>query len=312
MEQHRQFKNMVAVSFALHILVFGGFALMYLFQPEVVMMPFTAQDAQTVALVEPSDLPEDVVPPEISEDAPVETPEREMIAFRNLSTVTEPTPTPEPTVTPTPKPRSTPTPIPSPTPTIGISPTPTPKYLLPRRVTPSPFPSPKETIVAFEVPRRPAVLDQLPAEMPPLYDPDEPVIQPARRRTPGALGTGTTGQGDSAGTSSGVSGSSQLSQGGPSVMLDQEDAFPYPEYLAHIDRKISGLWFPQGAGALSLYLVIDRNGKILKSGVDKGEGIGVEKLRDSIIRAIALIKRFDPLPPEYGGMELRVRIVVRR
>lgn len=309
MEQHRQFKNMVAVSFALHLLVFGGFALMYLFQPEVVMMPFTAQDAQTVALVEPSDLPEDVVPPEISEDALVETPERDMIAFRNLSTVIEPTPTPtpEPTVTPTPKPRSTPTPIPSPTPTIGISPTPTPKYLLPRRVTPSPFPSPKETIVAFEVPRRPAVLDQLPAEIPPLYDPDEPVIQPARRRTPGT--SKTPGQGDSFGTSSG---SSQLSQGGPSVMLDQEDAFPYPEYLAHIDRKISGLWFPQGAGALSLYLVIDRNGKILKSGVDKGEGIGVEKLRDSIIRAIALIKRFDPLPPEYGGMELRVRIVVRR
>lgn len=307
MEQHRQFKNMVAVSFVLHLLVFGGFALMYFYQPEVVMMPFTAQDAQTVALVEPSDLPEDVVPPEISEDAPVETPEREMIAFRNLSTVTEPTPTPEPTVTPTPKPRSTPTPIPSPTPTIGMSPTPTPKYLLPRRLTPSPMPSPEETIVAFEVPRRPAVLDRMPAEMPPLYDPDEPVIQPARRRTPGT--SKAPGQGDSFGA---PSGSSQLSQGGPSVMLDQEDAFPYPEYLAHIDRKISGLWFPQGAGALSLYLVIDRNGKILKSGVDKGEGIGVEKLRDSIIRAIALIKRFDPLPPEYGGMELRVRIVVRR
>ena len=271
------------------------------------MMSLAGQDAQMVALVEPSDLPRNIAQPDIPDDAPpVEMPEKDVIAFRNLSTIAD-TPTPTPTVTP--RPKTTPTPKPSPTPTVAVSPTPTPKYLLPRRLTPSPIPSPQETVVAFDfdVPRRPAVLDRPPANMPPVYDPNEPVIQPSRRNTP-RLGS-SQGQGNSSGASFGAS---QLSLGGPAVMLDQEDAFPFPEYLAHIDRKISGLWFPQGSGTLSLYLVIDRNGKILKSGVDKGQGFGVEKLQDSIIRAITLIKRFDPLPPEYSGMELRVRIIVRR
>jgi hypothetical protein len=95
-------------------------------------------------------------------------------------------------------------------------------------------------------------------------------------------------------------------------MLDQADEFPYPEYLGHIQEKIAGLWFPQGSGTVSVFLIIERNGKILKSGVDKGEGVGVNKLRDSVIRTIALIKRFHPLPQEYNGLVLRVRITVRR
>ena len=105
--------------------------------------------------------------------------------------------------------------------------------------------------------------------------------------------------------------SRRFSTGTP-MTFETENEFPYPEYLEHIKEKIEGLWFPEGTGTISIYLIIERNGKILKSGVDKGTGIGVEKLRESIIRAIALIKRFHPLPEGYDGMVLRVRIVVRR
>ena len=96
------------------------------------------------------------------------------------------------------------------------------------------------------------------------------------------------------------------------MTFETENEFPYPEYLEHIKEKIEGLWFPEGTGTVAIYLIIERNGKILKSGVDKGIGVGVDKLRESIIRAIALIKRFHPLPKGYDGMVLRVRIVVRR
>jgi hypothetical protein len=105
--------------------------------------------------------------------------------------------------------------------------------------------------------------------------------------------------------------SRRFSTGTP-MTFETESAFPYPEYLEHIKEKIEGLWFPEGTGTVAIYLIIERNGKILKSGVDKGIGVGVNKLRESIIRAIALIKRFRPLPEEYDGMVLRVRIVVRR
>lgn len=105
--------------------------------------------------------------------------------------------------------------------------------------------------------------------------------------------------------------SDRLSRETP-LMFETESEFPYPEYLAHIKEKIEGLWFPEGGGTVSIFLVIDRNGKILQSGVDKGTGFGVEKLRESVVRTMTLIKRFNPLPEGYNGTVLRVRITVRR
>lgn len=304
MEQDQQFRKKVLISMLLHAVIFGVIAVVYFFPSEVVMMPFPEQEAQMVELIEPAELPENRPVPQITE-AP-EKARNELIAFRNISSAVEkPTPTPEPTVTPTPRPHNTPTPTPapakSPTPQELPTPTPTPRFLLPKRETPTPTPC--EPLVALDVPRREPALERTPEnwQRPPIYDPNEPVIQPRRTGTPGARDQSAT---------PGMP--SQLSMGGPSVMLDQEGAFPFPEYLSHIEKKISGLWFPQGSGTLSLYLVIDRNGKILKSGIDKGEGIGVEKLQESVVRAMALIKRFDPLPEDYSGMALRVRIVVRR
>ncbi len=269
------------------------------------MMPFPEHEAQMVELFEPSELPEALPEPQMTEEP--ETPKIEQIAFRNVSSVVD-TPTPEPTATPRPHETATPeptnAPTVTPTPKTAITPTPTPRFLLPKRETPTPTPyDSNEPVLAYRVPKREPVFMQTPEnwQRPQVYDPNEPVIRPRRQGTPGT------------GTQPAMNGAnSQLSTDGPAVMLDQEGEFPFPEYLAHVEEKISGLWFPQGAGTLSLYLVIDRNGKILKSGIDKGEGLGVEKLRDSIIRAIALIKRFDPLPRDYTGMALRVRIVVRR
>ena len=97
-----------------------------------------------------------------------------------------------------------------------------------------------------------------------------------------------------------------------SVVLDQENEFPFPGYLLHLEEKIAGLWFPQGAGTVTIFLEIDRNGKILKSEVDKGSEVGVDKLQESVVRALGLIKHFEALPWEYPGATLRVRIIVRR
>jgi len=306
MEQDRQFRRKVLISVLLHLMILGVIVVVYLLPSEVLITPFPEQEAQMVELIEPAELPENLPEPQITEEP--EKPQAEMIAFRNVSSVIEtptPTPEPEPTATPTPRPRDTPTPAPTksptPTPTIAVTPSPTPRFLLTKRETPTP--TPREPVLALDVPRREPVLDRVPEnwQRPTIYDPNEPVIQPRRTGTPGA-----GNQSANTGTNS------NLSTNGPAVMLDQEGEFPFPEYLTHIQEKISGLWFPQGSGTLSLYLVIDRNGKILKSGIDKGQGIGVEKLQDSVVRAVALIKRFDPLPQDYTGMALRVRIVVRR
>ena len=297
----------------LHVMIFGVMAVVYFFPSEVLMTPFPEQEAQMVELVEPSELPETLPLPQIA-DAP-ETPKNDLIAFRNVSSVVEtPTPTPEPTPTPTkkptaaptptPVPKKSPTPTPTPTPKATVPPTPTPRFLLPKRETPTPTPyyDPNEPVLA-RAPRREPVLDRMPEnwQRPTIYDPHEAVIRP-RQQTPPGIGNQRAASGMN----------SRLSTGGPAVMLDQDGTFPFPEYLQHIEEKISGLWLPQGTGTLSLYLVIDRNGKILKSGIDKGDGIGVQKLQDSVVRAVALIKRFDPLPEDYSGLVLRVRIVVRR
>jgi hypothetical protein len=97
-----------------------------------------------------------------------------------------------------------------------------------------------------------------------------------------------------------------------SVVLDQENEFPFPGYLLHLEEKIAGLWFPQGSGTVTIFLEIGRNGKILKSEVDKGTEVGVNKLQESVVRALSLIKHFEALPWEYQGRTLRVRIIVRR
>ena len=93
------------MSILLHVMVFGVMAAVYFFPSEVLMTPFPEQEAQLVELVEPSELPEALPEPQITE-AP-EMPKNEMIAFRNASSVIEtPTPTPEPTASPTPTPKA--------------------------------------------------------------------------------------------------------------------------------------------------------------------------------------------------------------
>jgi hypothetical protein len=215
---------------------------------------------------------------------------RDMLAFQTLSSVApEPTPTSKPLPTPTPKPRVKPTSTPQ-KPLV-----PMPRY----RSTPTPYsirPS-KKQIISFKVPKRTAVLLQ---RTPSQKD----VLSPSPKNTPGQ-GAGRSDPNRQASLDS-------QSSGGSSVLLDQEDAFPFPEYLQSIKIKVEGLWIPQGGGTLSIYLTIARNGKILKSGVDKGEGVGVDKLRESVIRTLRLIKRFEPLPQEYNGTRLQVRIIVRR
>lgn len=304
MKRDDQFYKMLWLSIGFHVIVVVVVGLLYFLRPAVdISSP--SGEPPVVELYDQSDLPEGVpaIPEEDKKSEP-ETVDQNVIAFRNITT-TIPTPTSKPTMTPTPKPTMAPTPKPTmtqrPTPTFRpaiqpqVTSTPRPRPT----ITPRPLPSPQETVIAFDVPRRQAVLDHTPK---PLERP--PVTQPYATPQSPNLRSERQGQARSQGTS-------MLGEGS-SVILDQEEAFPFPEYLNHIQEKIAGIWFPQGSGTVSVYLIIGRNGKILKSGVDKGDGLGVEKLRDSVIRALVLIKGFEPLPQEYNGMVLRVRITVRR
>ena len=296
MKRNHQFQKMVLISLCLHLVLAAIVVLVYMLRPTVEITPLS-EEAHTVGLYEPSELPEEIpaIPEEQQETEP-DVPEYAVVAFENISALIPtltPTPTPTPTSTPVPLATPTPTPKPTPKPTPTVKPRPTPLLRPTPRLHPTstPTPTPQETVVAFDVPRRQAVLGSTP-----IAD-GRPPISPGVRDDETGQGPGT--------------GSSGLGEGS-SLMLDQEEAFPYPEYLDHLQEKIAGLWFPEGAGMVSVYLIIGRNGKILKSGVDKGEGVGVEKLRDSVIRALVLIKGFEPLPQEYNGMVLRVRITVRR
>ncbi len=268
---------------------------MLLLLPSEVSMTSLVEEAHTVEVYEWSELPKDLTFPDIQGPEPVHF-EQELLAFRSLSTLPV-----EPTATPTMMPTSTPTvaPAPTPTPTPQRIPTPLPTLTpVPRlRATPTLPPMLRKTPTVlknnttdFDVPKRQAVLQPTPFVV---------------RRSP----TGTTVRKDRRGVFLDTQG---RSSGGPSVTLDQADAFPFPGYLRHLEEKIAGLWFPKGSGTVSIHLVIARNGKILKSEVDKGEGFGVEKLQESVTRTLTLIKRFEPLPREYVGIQLRVRIVVRR
>lgn len=288
MAQNRQFQRMIWVSVILHFFLIGGILLLSFFRPEVTLAP-SLEEPQFVDLYEATELPEDLPGPTMSQSAE-EIQTQDVISFQTMSSLApEPTPTSKPSPTPTPRPRVKPTSTPK-KPLI-----PMPRY----RSTPAPYsirPA-KKHIIPFELPKRPAVLLQR-------RHSQKGTLSPASQQTPGrGAGRSDTNRQLFLGTQSSE---------GSSVLLDQEDAFPFPEYLQSIKVKVEGLWIPQGRGTLSIYLTIARNGKILKSGVDKGEGVGVEKLRESVIRTLTLIKRFDPLPREYNGTRLQVRIIVRR
>lgn len=304
MRQNHQFHKMVLISLCLHVVLAAIMALIYMRRP-VIEISSLSEEAQMVNLYEASELPQAMptLPEELQEQEP-EAPEQTIVAFGNISTLLQtprPSPTPTATLTPAPvlTPTPTPTPKPKPTPTPTVKPRPTPVLRPTPRPRPTKTPTPQQTVVAFDVPRRQAAIESTPT-------PGERTSAVQARNTPVSSGEQNRRTGRTTGAGSSVLGE------GSSLTLDQEEAFPFPEYLNHIQEKIAGLWFPQGAGTVSVYLIIGRNGKILKSGVDKGEGLGVEKLRESVIRALVLIKGFEPLPQEYNGMVLRVRITVRR
>ncbi len=272
----------------LHITSIGAIILIYVFSPQVELVSLPSNEAQFVELYDITELP--AFSPQEIEQQTQELHKQDILAFQNVSAMSEQA-TPTPALTPTPTLEI----LPTPTATPKRNPTPTPK---PRRAAPlrrTPVRS-KTPVVTLGVPRRKPVIQRTPAPK----DVKFPSGRPSQAQQPEA-GTGQQIRPVSGGLSS-----------RPSVTLDQTDEFPYPEYLKYIEEKIAGLWFPQGSGTVSIYLIIARNGKILKSGVDKGEGLGVNKLRDSVARAIAMVKRFDPLPQDYKRMALRVQITVRR
>ncbi len=296
MERNHQFRQILWLSFGLHLLLVAG-GVVILALPSQITITSLAEEAQEkaqmVELCDPSELPENLSVPEEQKPEPMH-PEQKLLAFRSLSTLPgKPTPAPTPTMIPTPIPTLTPMPVPTPTPRRFPTPLPTLTPTPERRATPTPQPvlraSTKKT--GFDVPKRQGVLQPTPFAV--RRSPAPTAKTPEHRRQ---LFLGTQGKASS----------------GPSVTLDQEDAFPFPAYLLHIEKKIAGLWYPNGSGMVSIYLIIARNGKILQSEVDKGEGFGVEKLQESIQRTLTLITHFEPLPQEYAGRELRVRIVVRR
>lgn len=293
MDNTRQIRVMVIVSLLIHVIVLGVVLTVYTFRSPAgsVSLP---DEAPIVALYELADIEtalQDVLPP----SPPVQ--EEPLVALQDVGQVL-------PTMTPTPRPTRTPTPVPSPK--VVVS-TPKPKP------TPTPEPTPT-TAVAFEVPKRQGVLKPWPSQeavqaalqtpLPQITPDPQPV--PTEQQVSNT--TGISQETTNEQSLNGIHPSGEQS----SLMFEAEDEFPYPEYLAHIKEKIEGIWFPEGSGTVSIILIIDKNGKILKSGVDKHIGVDVNKLRDSVIRAVTLVKSFQPLPEEFSGTQLQVRITVRR
>lgn len=300
-----RFRIMLLISVGVHVVILGLALLIHTLRLPAVTVEAPA-DAQFVELYQPADVPELADRQPAPETRQVETQEKP--AFQTISSIVSqptPTPTPPPVATATPKPRPTPTPAPTPTPvptpTIRVLPTPTPRIQRetqwPEAVLPTPDPPKREPVIQ---PRR-------------LREEVEPVVRqtatPLPTFPPTPIPRATRPE---TGISRQPGPGSRYGSADSPMTFETEDRFPYPEYLTHIKEKIEGLWFPEGHGTVSIYLIIDRNGKILKSGVDKGTGLGVEKLRESIVRALSLIKRFHPLPQDYDGIMLRVRITVRR
>lgn len=296
MENNDQFHSMLLVSMMIHLVCVGIMIVLYVFRPQIELVSSSNQ-AQVVELYDITELPN--LPAQELKQHIQEPKQEHLLAFQNISAIIQqPTSTPTPKATPRPKVRPTPSPTPKPIPTPKPWPTSTPFFKRPPLLQ-------QEPTIALVIPRRKAVIQ------PGFTQQEPPDWRPTEQQQPMATPTLDGERFESGNRPSGDFSSWGLSNR-PSVTLDQTDAFPYPEYLAYIEEKIEGLWFPQGSGTVSISLIIDSNGKILKSEVDKGDGFGVKKLQDSVIRTIALIKRFNPLPQEYKGMVLRVRIVVRR
>jgi outer membrane biosynthesis protein TonB len=276
-EDTRQLQLMIFVSVLAHIVIIGTGIFLYTFRSQAIPVSLP-KDAQIVELYEMSEIPAQETEPVVPEPQ-----EEQVVALQDISEEAQ-----------------SPTPTPTPTPTPITEPTPTPKPILTPTPKPRPTPTPEEQVVALKIPRRKAVIPSWPSQ----EDFSSPVQKDQQQDKQEQISDTSSGSQSSP--------SSRRFSDGPPMTFETESEFPYPEYLEHIREKIEGLWFPEGKGTVSIYLIIERNGKILQSGVDKGTGVGVNKLRESIIRAIALIKRFHPLPEEYDGMALRVRIVVRR
>jgi hypothetical protein len=279
---------MIGISLIAHVVIVGGWLFWYTFRSQATPDPRIA-NAPIVDLYEPNELPEQE-PPEL-DVRPQDIPEKQLVALEKPPTmlltatpVIPATPTPIPTPTATPQPTSTPRPRPRPT----VTPTPRPLITA--------TPTPQEAVTALEVPRRQAVIPSQP-------DPEtvQRVVEQGQAITPNPENT----------RQHALTFSNRLFRETP-LVFETESDFPYPEYLLHIKEKIEGLWFPEGSGTVSVVMIIERNGKILKSGVDKGTGLEVNKLRESVVRAMTLIKRFEPLPSEYTGSTLRIQITVRR
>ncbi len=295
----RQFRMMIGISLVVHIVLVGSWLLWYTFYSDATPDPRLAE-APIVDLYDFSELPEQILPEvQDSETQPQKVPNEEIVALEKIPTVVPsptatptPTPTPMPTITPIPTPTSLPQPTPTPRPRPTATPVPRPI------VTPTPgiTPTPQEAVAALDVPRRPGVMSS---------QADTDTVQRVVEREDGVTQNPENSRQQT------VTFSDRLSRETP-LMFETESDFPYPEYLLHIKEKIEGLWFPEGSGSVSVFMIIERNGKILNSGVDKGIGLEVNKLRESVVRAMTLIQRFEPLPVDYTGSTLRIRITVRR
>jgi hypothetical protein len=285
-----------------HLVIIGAGVIMYTFRSQAVPISLP-EGAQFVELYELSEIPE----PLVQETNPITPQEEDVIALQDISEkVSQPTPTPMLTPTPTPTPVFMPTPTPKPMATSTPRPILIPKPL--PTATPLPYRTPvqpQEEVASLDIPRRKPVIQTDSSQQD-----FSTVLQKPPQQDTGERQPVTEMPGMSSGSQS-FPFSHRLSAETP-MTFETENVFPYPGYLEHIKEKIEGLWFPEGAGNVSIYLIIERDGKILKSGVDKGTGVGVDKLRESVIRAIAIIKRFEPLPEGYESEVLRVRIAVRR
>ncbi len=304
LQDGRQIRIMIGISFVVHIVFVGSWLFWYTLHSQATPDP-RLSEAPIVDLYDMSELPERIVPEEIEVPSP-ELPDEQLVALEKLP----PTPTVTPTLTPRPTIAPTITPTPTQVPQPRLRPTPTQRPRLrptstpvPRRVatstpvpTPTPTSSPQPAVAEVNVPRRQSVMS-------PQQDTD--TVQRVINREGGVSRNPANSRQHA------VTFSDRLSRETP-LMFETEKEFPYPEYLLHIKEKIEGLWFPEGSGTVSIILDIERNGKILHSGVDKGTGLEVNKLRESVVRTMTLIRRFEPLPVNYPGSTLRIRITVRR
>ena len=305
MERDHQFQRMILGSAIVHIVLIGMFVGIYTLRPEVEVV-MSVDEPQFVELYDSSEF-SDNSEPEMIPTVPNSS-KQKLIAFQNISAVS-----PEPTATATIPPTPT---IPVPTPTPIMLPTFTPKPSpTPRLPTPTPLPRRKqrqseEGAVAFKVPKRNAVIQRTPSQEA-LVSSLQTEHVPRQSSMADSYGSGSRAQ---------ISSSVPEISTGPSVMLDQLQDFPYPEYLEHILKKIEPYWvFRQGEGTVFAYFIIRKDGNILnrgikkmKTSVDKGSGTRVEKLRDSVSIAVRNVPRFDPLPEGYNGKELRVIVRFKR